>query len=91
MPDIFSLLLISQLTHSWNLPPESHSDPSLLLAEVSIEEATQKIIRKTNGRVLAAKTVQKQGKRVYVVKVLTADGRVMYLDVDSQSGHIERQ
>ncbi len=60
----------------------------LILAELSLDQATKKVIEQDNNKVLGAETEVIDGKKVHVIKVLTADGRVQYVKVDMESGQL---
>jgi hypothetical protein len=49
----------------------------------SLDQAVQQVRRTTNGRVLSAQTVTQQGRRVHRVKVLTDDGRVRTVEMNT--------
>lgn len=59
-----------------------------LLAYVSLDEATKQIIEGTYNKVLGAQTELIDGKEVYVIKVLTPDGRIQYYKIDAQTGQL---
>ncbi|MCK5120593.1 MAG: PepSY domain-containing protein [Methylococcales bacterium] len=60
----------------------------LVFSMLSLDQATKKIIDATQSKVLGAKTEQVEGKKIYVIKVLTIDGRVQHIKVDADSGEI---
>ncbi len=59
-----------------------------LLAYISLDEATKQIIEGTYNKVLGAQTELIDGKEVYVIKVLTPDGRIQYFKIDAQTGQV---
>ncbi|HEY8034516.1 MAG TPA: PepSY domain-containing protein [Methylobacter sp.] len=59
-----------------------------LLANVSLDEATKQIIEGTYNKVLGAQTEIIDGKEVYIIKVLTPDGRIQYYIIDAQTGQL---
>lgn len=59
-----------------------------LLAGISLDEATKQIIEGTNNRVLGATTEIIDGREVYVIKVLTPDGRIQYYKIDAETGEL---
>lgn len=42
--------------------------------------------RGINGRILGVQTIVENGRTLYVYKVLTPDGRIRYVKVDSATG-----
>jgi uncharacterized membrane protein YkoI len=59
-----------------------------LLASISLDEATKQIIEGTYNKVLEAHTEIIEGKTVYVIKVLTPDGRIYYYKIDAETGQL---
>jgi uncharacterized membrane protein YkoI len=45
--------------------------------------------RRYNARVVRAEVAEVNGRRVYVLRLLSADGRVWAVRVDAQSGAME--
>ena len=70
------------------------------VAERAPEQSTQKLIpqndaiataqKEVEGRVLSAQLLQNRGTPVYRVKILAAEGRVRTVDVNAQTGRIEK-
>lgn len=67
------------------------SPPALrTLAEgISKDEAVEIVRARYPGRVISAKAEKRDGRRVYVVKVLSDEGRVRTVTVDAESGRIQ--
>ena len=67
--------------------------PQLLIAkndhgnngDVSLDEAVAQARRQHNGKVLAAETVRKDGRKEHRIKILTKDGRVKRTRIDACS------
>lgn len=59
-----------------------------LLAAISLDEATKQIIEGTYNKVLGAQTELIDGKVIYVIKVLTPDGRIQYYKIDAETGQL---
>lgn len=55
-------------------------------AALTLDQAVQQVRRTTNGRVLSAQTVTRQGRRVHRIKVLTDDGRVRTVEMNAGLG-----
>lgn len=53
-------------------------------AAADLEQATRIVKEKENSRVLSAKTRRENGKEVYQVKVLDAEGRVRTVEVPAK-------
>lgn len=62
--------------------------PEILLAKISLEEATRKIMNEGNKRVLGATTQIIDGKEVHIIKVLTPDGRIRHFKIDAETGAV---
>lgn len=58
----------------------------VVAAEITLEQAVAQVRRETGGRILAAETVQQNGRRVHRVKVLTPDNSVRTLSIDADGG-----
>jgi len=70
--------------------PEAEGSVPLLLADrrgrrQSLDSAVGDAQRTTGGRVLSAERVERDGRSVYRVKVLTQDGRVRVIESDAGS------
>lgn len=50
---------------------------------ISLEEAAEQVRQQTGGRILSAKTVKKNGRRVHRIKVLTPNHRVVIREIDA--------
>lgn len=62
------------------------AESNILLARISLDQATKQIIRDSNKRVLGAHTEIIDGKEVHVIKVLTSDGRIQHYKIDAETG-----
>ncbi|MBM4207521.1 MAG: PepSY domain-containing protein [Gammaproteobacteria bacterium] len=60
----------------------------LIVARVSLDEATQKILSDGKSRVLGASAETIDGKEVHVIKVLTPDGRILHFKIDAETGAV---
>ncbi|MGZ5051488.1 MAG: PepSY domain-containing protein [Methylobacter sp.] len=58
------------------------------LAAISLDEATKQIIEGTYNKVLGAQIEIIDGKEVYIIKVLTPDGRIQYVKIDAETGQL---
>lgn len=57
-------------------------------ANISLDDAAKQIIEGTYNKVLGAQTEVIDGKEVYIIKVLTPDGRIQYYIIDAQTGQL---
>ncbi len=57
-------------------------------AAVSLDEATKQIIEGTYNKVLGAQVEIIDGREVYIIKVLTPDGRIQYVKIDAETGQL---
>lgn len=79
---------ISQATpqsNSWQKPLLSSS--YIQLAQSSnktLNEAVESVKQETGGRILSAKTVNKDGKRIHKIKVLLPSGKVRVFKINAQ-------
>lgn len=60
--------------------------PYLLLAEnnQNLDKAAHSIKQQTGGRILSAKTVTENGRRIYKIKVLMPSGKVKIFKVNAK-------
>lgn len=70
------------------LTPVSFAGAEIFLTVLSLDQATKKIIKGNDSKVLAAKTQSIDGNKVHIIKILTQDGRVQTIRVDANSGKI---
>ena len=52
--------------------------------EQSLNDAVQSIKQETGGRILSAKTIDKNGQRIHKIKVLLPSGKVQVFSVNAQ-------
>lgn len=64
------------------------AESNMLLASISLDEATKQIIEGSNNRVLGATTEIIDGREVHIIKVLTPDGRIQYYKIDAETGQL---
>ena len=60
------------------------SDAPRAETKSSLTDSVRRVERQTGGEVLSAEPVQRDGRQVNRVKVLTNDGRVRVMQVDTQ-------
>lgn len=91
---IYALLLWALLhpaAHALEIP-EARSVSQLAQARparLSLSEASDLVVRRIGGRVLAAQAVRESGRELYRIKVLTAQGEVRIVLVDAATGQME--
>lgn len=84
--------LLSSVTqaNSGFSPYINSSQPSkyILLAQndggQSLNEAAESIKQETGGRILSAKTVTKNGQRIYKIKVLLPSGKIQTFTINAE-------
>ena len=54
--------------------------------DMTLEQAVDQVRAETGGRILAAETVEIEGRRVHRIRVLTPDHRVRVIEVDADKG-----
>ncbi len=62
----------------------SNSDAPRTETKSSLTDSVRRVERQTGGEVLSAEPIQRDGRQVNRVKVLTNDGRVRVMQVDTQ-------
>lgn len=76
-------------------PPERRNRPATPFAipagPMTLDEAVRKVQRRTDGRILDARTVERDGRTIYRIKVLTNDNRVRVLRFDASGGASEEE
>lgn len=55
---------------------------------LDLDQAAARVQREIDGRVLGGREIQEEGRPVYVIRVLTPDGRVVHVRVDQETGRI---
>lgn len=76
----FFLLL---LTLALPAAPAAAAQRVAAVTGITLEQAVAQVRRDTGGRILAAETVQENGRRVHRIKVLTPDNSVRMLSIDA--------
>jgi uncharacterized membrane protein YkoI len=77
MRNLLNVVVLSALLFSSNC-----------FAAISLDEATKQIIEGTYNKVLGAQTELIDGKTIYIIKVLTPDGRILYFKIDADTGQL---
>lgn len=79
---------ISQATpqaNSWQKPLISSSYIQLAQSGgKTLNEAVESVKQQTGGRILSAKTVNKNGQRIHKIKVLLPSGKVRIFQINAQ-------
>lgn len=65
-----------------------YAESAIMLARVSLDQATKQIIKKGGKKVLGAQTEIINGREVHVIKVLTPDGRIQHYLIDAETGEV---
>jgi uncharacterized membrane protein YkoI len=55
---------------------------------ISLDEAVARVERKYDARAVRAEEKSKDGRTVYRIRLLSADGRVFQVTVDAQTGDV---
>ena len=58
-------------------------------AGISLDEAVRRAEKQFNARVVKAETRMADGRRTYVLRLVTGDGRVITVRVDADSGAVD--
>ena len=72
------------------LNPQLYAGKAIVFSVLTLDQATKKIIKQNNSKVLSAKTKIFSGKKVHMIKILTPKGRVQSYKVNSETGKISR-
>ena len=73
-----TLSLAGTLTQAKQFQSESHN------SHTDLDQAVQQVKQKTGGRILSAKTKNKDGRQVHKIKVLLPDGKVRIIRVNAK-------
>ena len=66
----------------------AYAGEEVSLSALTLDQATKKVIEQNENKVMGAKTEIVDGKKLHVIKILTSDGRVQYLNVDAETGKL---
>jgi uncharacterized membrane protein YkoI len=72
-PHHYTRILIAQNGHNNN-------------GDISLDQAIARARQSNQDQVLSAETVQKDGRKIYRIKILTKDGRVKRTRIDARTG-----
>ncbi len=64
------------------------SNAEQMIALLTLDDAVKKVAKLAEYKVLATKTETDNSRKVFVIKVLTADGMIQYIKVDAETGEI---
>ena len=78
------LLLLAGSAGVWAQTPPTNPPPEQTRGEkrTALPDSVRRVERETGGEVLRAEPMQRDGREVYRLKVLTADGRVRVMQDD---------
>jgi uncharacterized membrane protein YkoI len=88
------ILLLATLPATGPALAVPHHYPHMLIAKngqnnnggISLNQAIEKARQSNKDKVLSAETVQKDGRKIYRIKILTKDGRVKRTRIDARTG-----
>lgn len=75
--------------HGHGTPPSAASPRAPQQDPSALPDSVRRVERTTGGEVLSAEPMQRDGREVYRIKVLTADGRVRVMQEDPQNRSAE--
>ncbi len=87
-------LLLAGSAAAWADAPERNAPrdrPQAKDQREDLPDSVRRVERETGGEVLRAEPMQRDGREVYRIKVLTADGRVRVMQDDPNARHDDRQ
>ncbi|PKM10469.1 MAG: hypothetical protein CVV13_12940 [Gammaproteobacteria bacterium HGW-Gammaproteobacteria-3] len=70
------------------IPTVAFPQSALMLAVVTLDDATKQVRQDSQKKILGAKTESIDGREVHVIKVLTPDGRIQHLKIDAETGRL---
>ena len=72
------------------IPPTEDARPAQVRGQggLSLDAVVQMVQQRYNARVVRAETRQEDGRTVYVLRLLNADGKVWSVRVDADSGAV---
>lgn len=73
--------VLAQMSPADEAPP-APSPPAAKETRGSLPDSVRRVERQTGGEVLRAEPIQRDGREVYRLKVLTSDGRVRVMQED---------
>jgi uncharacterized membrane protein YkoI len=88
------ILLLATLPATGPVLAAPHHYPRMLIAKndhnnngaISLDQAIENARQSNQDKVLSAETVQKDGRKIYRIKILTKDGRVKRTRIDARTG-----
>ena len=85
-----SVVALTALLPAGALAHSSSKDKVALGKEASVEiaQAQSRAIAKVPGKVVETELSRKKGKPVWEVEIVTAEGKLMEVDVDAQNGDV---
>jgi uncharacterized membrane protein YkoI len=88
---VVAVALLSQA--AWSSQGDVHPAPSGHAAAyadgLTLDQAVAKVEARFDARVVRAEEKQDNGRRIYRIRLLSADGRVFDVSVDAASGKVE--
>jgi uncharacterized membrane protein YkoI len=67
-------------------PRENLREPPRVIREVSLDRVIEQVEKRHHARVVRSDTAGSQGHKVYVLRLLSDEGRVWTVKVDAQTG-----
>ncbi|GAB6067363.1 hypothetical protein JCM13664_06810 [Methylothermus subterraneus] len=55
---------------------------------LNLDQAAARVQKKIDGRVLGGREILEEDRPVYLIRVLTPDGRVVHVQVDRETGEL---
>lgn len=81
---LIATLVVAPVTADQRKGGDNASDTPRAETKSSLTDSVRRVERQTGGEVLSAEPMQRDGRQVNRVKVLTNDGRVRVMQVDTQ-------
>lgn len=79
------------LTHAQTAASASNQSARTAGAQIAAADAAEIVRRQYGGRVMGVKTLQRDGRVIYQVRILQDDGRMRTISVDGHSGKISNR
>lgn len=83
MKPIIQIIILSILFSQTSF---ANIDPEENIAPITLDEATKKITKETQNKVLNAETKTIASKKIHVIKILTDKGRIQHIKIEAKTG-----
>jgi hypothetical protein len=82
------LCILPLVTQAMEAPIGIRENPRAAATGISVDQAIEIAERRYRARVVRAESKEQQGRRVYVLRLLSEEGRVWTVRVDAETGSV---